>query len=151
MTERITAAEFRAEAATHKARRRSKYGAVVAYRCKACGAPVVKEQPHCRVCGGVDKRFFASRAEAQRFDVLAARERRGEIADLECQPAFVLEINGVRIGLYKADYRYRENGVLIVEDFKSEATMTEAATLRMKVAEAIHGIKIRKVFKGNGL
>lgn len=148
MTERLTAAEFLAEVAAEKGRRRSKFGAVAAYRCKGCDAPMTKAQPRCRVCGGTEKRFFPSRAEAKRFDLLKSRERRGEITDLRCQPAFPLEINGIRIGVYKADFAYDEAGETVVEDVKSPATMTEAATLRMKVAEAVHGIKIRKVFKG---
>lgn len=148
MTERMSAAEFRAQSSAEAGRRRSKYAAVPAYRCKGCDAPVSKTMARCSLCGGAEKRFFASRAEAKRFDILKVRERRGEIANLRCQPVFPLEINGIRIGVYKADYAYDESGEAVVEDVKSEATMTEAATLRMKVAEAVHGIKIRKVFKG---
>lgn len=109
---------------------------------------MIKNQDRCRVCGGGATRFFASRAEAQRYDALKARERRGEISDLVCQPTFPLEINGVRIGVYKADFGYSESGVQVIEDVKSQATMTEAATLRMKLAEAVHSITIRKIFKG---
>lgn len=146
----MTAAQFRAMAAEESTHKRSKYRAIAAYRCKSCDAPVTKRQAKCIACGGTEKRFFASRAEAQRYDANKARERRGEIEGLELQPAFPLVVNGIHVGVYKADSRYviAATGETVVEDVKSEATMTEAARLRMKLAEACHGIKIRKVFKG---
>lgn len=147
MTERMTAAQFKALTEETATRGRSKYSAIAAYRCKSCDLPVSKDQPKCQACGGAEKRRFASRAEARRYDLLRARERRGEIVGLKCQTAFPLVVNGVRVGVYTDDFDYHERGDFVVEDVKSEATMTEAARLRMRLAEAVHGFRIRKVFK----
>lgn len=80
----------------------------------------------------------ASKREAARCDELTLLQRSGAISDLEIEPQFWFVIdgrqlkhgNGRRAG-YKPDFMYVENGQTIVEDVKSDHTMTEAATLRM--------------------
>ena len=66
----------------------------------------------------VDGIKFASGAEARRYCELKILERAGEISGLELQPMFRLP-GGIK---YYADFRYIENGVVVVEDVKSEAT-----------------------------
>lgn len=67
------------------------------------------------------ERTFASTAEYTRYGELRTLELQGYITDLECQPVFVLQA-GVR---YIADFRYSEDGQVIVEDVKGgKATMT---------------------------
>jgi hypothetical protein len=100
----------------------------------------------------------ASGAEARRCDELTLLERGGHIRKLEQQPVFHFTIDGRamtdmrgRKVRYTADFRYEERflrgavqllgpqdplyGVYgwreVVEDVKSTATMTEAATLRL--------------------
>ena len=80
----------------------------------------------------------ASKREAARCAQLYLLLRSGTISALVIEPQYWFEIggavvkhvNGRRVG-YKPDFSYLEGNRLIVEDVKSKATMTEAATLRM--------------------
>lgn len=86
----------------------------------------------------------ASKAEARRCDELTLLERGGHIRKLEQQPVFRFAMLGRqmtdmrgRAVRYTADFRYEERCSdsefwrEVVEDVKSTATMTEAATLRL--------------------
>lgn len=70
----------------------------------------------------VDGITFASKREAKRYGELKIELLAGEIADLEMQKPFRLDVNGVHIGDYIADFVYRRNGVPITEDAKGKAT-----------------------------
>lgn len=94
-----------------------------------------------------------STKEARRCNDLHLLLRSGHIAELQVEPFFPFVIggkeakhlNGRRIG-YKPDFQYREAGKLIVEDVKSPATMTEAATLRMALFRHLYPeIELRTV------
>lgn len=102
----------------------------------------------------IDGHTFDSKREADRYATLKQMQDCGLISDLELQPAFPLIIedkqvlirskrykNG-RAAKYTADFRYRQDGKVIVEDVKSEASRTEASALRMAVAETIYSMKV---------
>lgn len=89
----------------------------------------------------VDGIKFDSKKEAARYGELKTLEKAGKIRGLELQPTFVLQpsFQDRREGLtktgqpkvvraisYVADFRYVENGHVIVEDVKSEATRNDA-------------------------
>ena len=67
----------------------------------------------------------ASRREAQRCVQLHHLQEQGSISNLSIEPQFWFVIegrqvkhpNGRRVG-YKADFRYRENGIIVVEEVK---------------------------------
>tara|TARA_R100001509_G_C4705193_1_gene161415 strand:+ start:176 stop:415 length:240 start_codon:yes stop_codon:yes gene_type:complete len=59
--------------------------------------------------------------------------RAREISDLELHPKFDLMVNGVKIGRYTADFRYKKGSDIIVEDVKSRATKTRDYMLRKKI------------------
>lgn len=63
---------------------------------------------------------FDSKAEMIRYSDLRLLELTGHISDLETQPVFELTA-GVK---YKGDFRYIENGQVIVEDVKGVQTRT---------------------------
>ena len=42
-------------------------------------------------------------------------------------------VNGKKIGRYTADFRYKRNGVTIIEDVKSKITKTRDYILRKKI------------------
>lgn len=70
---------------------------------------------------------FASKREAERFDVLSDELARGLISHFGLQPEFVLHAvdeKGVRhtVGRYIADFTYRRNGVTVFEDAKGMRT-----------------------------
>lgn len=92
-----------------------------------------------RRCQWGDK-VFDSRAELSRYLWLLVSVEDGSITDLVCQPQFELvpaftdhEGKRVRAIGYTADFSYIENGVLVVEDVKSQPTRTQAYQLRVKL------------------
>ena len=80
------------------------------------------------------------------------RQRAGEIEDLRLQVDFTLQeaytdCNGKRVRAirYKADFSYRENGKLTVEDVKSRATKTSTYMIKKKMMKERFGIDIQEV------
>jgi hypothetical protein len=90
----------------------------------------------------VDGVVFDSKKEAGRYRELKFMERAGEISELELQPKYLLEINGVKIGTYKGDFKYREGmcGKYILEDVKG--IKTPVYRLKAKLVKALHNIEI---------
>ena len=91
----------------------------------------------------VDGIVFASKAEAKRYSQLKLLERAGEIKNLELQPSYDLEVNGVLICRYVADFRYMVRGGQKVEDVKG--VKTPVYKLKKKLMKAIYNINIREV------
>lgn len=89
---------------------------------------------------------FASKGEMERYCALVLMEKAGMIRHLDRQREFVLEVNGVKVCSYVADFVYEENwedgwrGV--VEDYKGMAT--EVYKLKKKLMWACHSVKIRE-------
>ena len=76
----------------------------------------------------IDGIKFDSIAEGNRYRELKLLEKAGEITDLELQPLFILQdkfkknnVNYKAI-TYRADFKYKENGEIIVEDVKGFET-----------------------------
>ena len=56
------------------------------------------------------------------------------IYDLETHPVFPLLVNGIKIGRYTADFKYKNaNGEEVVEDVKSKITKPRDYMLRKKI------------------
>ena len=76
----------------------------------------------------IDGRIFDSKAEGRRYAELKILADAGEITQLECQVPYLLiptfKHNGQthRCTKYIADFQYRQNGKVIVEDVKSDFT-----------------------------
>ncbi len=96
----------------------------------------------------VDGITFASGAEARRYGQLKLLEKAGEIRDLQMQPVYSLEVNGVKVARYIGDFLYldRLTGKPVLEDVKSAPT-AKRADYRMKkqLVKALYGIDIREV------
>lgn len=88
---------------------------------------------------------FDSKAEQSRYCELKVRQAAGEISGLEVHPQYRLEVNGVLVTSYKPDFRYTENGMLVVEDVKSKPTRTRDYVIRKKLMKALFGIDIREI------
>lgn len=80
-----------------------------------------------------------SKREAKRCDELHLLLRAGQIEALVYERKFEFTLDGRpllvgekrrQVASYKPDFFYLENGRMIAEDIKSDATMTEAFTLR---------------------
>lgn len=96
----------------------------------------------------IDGIRFDSKAEARRYQQLCILEKVGEISELERQPVFDLLVSDfvhrpVKVGVYRADFRYKANGRLVVEDVKGIRTTTYR--LKKKMVEAQYGIQITEV------
>lgn len=83
---------------------------------------------------------FASKKEANRYQELTLLERAGKISNLTTQVKFSLDIEGIHICNYIADFCYDENNDVIVEDCKG--VRTKDYKLKAKLMLAIHRIKI---------
>lgn len=76
----------------------------------------------------IDGIKFHSKKEGRRYLELKMLQGAGEIQDLELQPSFELQKKFTHKGTnyrnirYVADFRYKENGEVIVEDVKSSGT-----------------------------
>ncbi len=97
-------------------------------------------------------KMFDSIGERDRYIFLKDCERRGEIRNLRCQVSFDLEVNGVLICRYIADFVYELcddeiPGTLmnktVVEDYKG--MKTPIYKLKEKLMLACHDIEIRVV------
>jgi hypothetical protein len=93
----------------------------------------------------VGGRRFDSKAEAAQYLLLLGRLQKGEIADLELQPSFPLEVNGLRVCTYRADFRYLDlaSGRRVVEDVKG--VRTPVYRIKKKLVKALYGIDVQEV------
>jgi hypothetical protein len=91
----------------------------------------------------IDGLVFASKREARRYSELKLAERSGDISNLELQPKFPLIVNGKKVATYIADFRYTENGNVVVEDVKG--VRTAIYRLKKKMVKALYGIEIVEV------
>lgn len=88
--------------------------------------------------------MFDSKAEARRYSELRLMERAGLVTGLELQPCYPIAVNGKRVALYKADFRYQDSeGNTITEDVKGVRTPTYR--LKKKLVEALYDIAITEV------
>lgn len=94
----------------------------------------------------VGDRTFASKREATRYQQLLLLERNGELRSLRCQVVYKLEVAGIHICKYRADFVYEElrNGVWseITEDVKGYRT--PEYKLKKKLMLACFGIDVRE-------
>lgn len=94
----------------------------------------------------VDGIEFDSAKEAARYSTLKLLERAGEIKGLQVQPVFPLDVNGVPVARYVADFSYVEKGRRVVEDVKSAATRRlPVYRLKVNLLKALTGIEVVEV------
>lgn len=116
----------------------------------------------------VDNIEFDSKKEAQRYLVLKEAEINGVITDLELQPKFELipaireeyvkhlktkdkiETRTVQLAItYKADFRYKKEGVEVIEDVKASpkmASLDKAFLIKEKLFRWKFGFSIKRVY-----
>jgi len=97
-----------------------------------------------------DNITFDSTIERDRYLHLKLLQQAGEISGLEVQPEYELipKQDGERAIKYRADFRYQENGRVIVEDTKSAVTVKLPEYVqKRKMMLFFHGIKVRQVAK----
>lgn len=84
-----------------------------------------------------------SAGEARRYSELLLLERCGDISDLRRQVKYPLEVNGVLVGFYTADFVYAEGGREVVEDYKG-AVRTPDYALRANLFFALYGKRVKE-------
>lgn len=93
----------------------------------------------------IDGILFHSAREAKRYSELKLLEKAGEIIDLDRQIKFSLDVNGVHIADYWADFTYelRDGGTQVVEDAKGHRT--REYMMKKRLMKARYGIEIQEV------
>lgn len=96
----------------------------------------------------VDGHWFASDAEAQRYEQLKEMMDQGLIDRLELQPEYKISIKNKHITTYRGDFRYAvmERGQIknvILEDVKG--MVTDVYVIKKKMVEAEYGIEINEI------
>jgi hypothetical protein len=92
----------------------------------------------------VDGRKFDSEKEAKYYGTLKLRKRIGEITDFEHHKVYKLEVNGILVCTYEADFVITNlDGTQHIIDVKSEATeKLPVFALKRKLMFAVHGIQV---------
>lgn len=96
----------------------------------------------------IDGIRFASKKEGRRYRELKVLLKAGRIAELRLQVPYRIEVNGMLICTYKADFVYTEFDVAtggrleVIEDCKG--VRTPVYKLKAKLMRAIHGIEIQE-------
>ena len=133
---------------THAARQ-----AIKVWRCKNCGQHHQKHKPtNCTVCGFNEFHYFASKFEANRYGELLLLQMAGQVENIETQVKYPLDVNGVHICNYIADFRYTDanTGAVVVEDTKGDAKgVMDSFKLKQKLMCAIHDIKVKTVYQSS--
>lgn len=93
----------------------------------------------------IDGHVFPSRREAQHYRELKLMERAGKIKDLQIQVPYNIEVNGIHITVYVADFVFYnvETKRQIVADVKG--FVTDVFRLKKKLMRAVYGIEITEV------
>ena len=87
---------------------------------------------------------FRSQREAVRYAELKLLERAKKIMKLECQPKFPLLVNGEKVCIYIADFRYEtKDKNRVVEDVKG--MRTALYLIKKKLLKACYGIDVIEV------
>lgn len=110
-------------------------------------APAPKKSKYGNIRCEADGFSFDSLKERDHYYWLKVLEDKGEITDLELQPVFKLTVQGVVIGKYIGDFRYKDKeGEVVLVDVKGrEATKTPLYRRNKKHIKAQFGIDIQEV------
>lgn len=92
-------------------------------------------------------RTFDSKGEAKRYAFLHKKEKEGEISNLRAQVKYPFSLKGHGlITTYIADFVYTlPSGEEIVEDYKSEVTITKVFLVKKLLMQSIYGIDVKIV------
>jgi len=93
----------------------------------------------------VDGIKFASSLEAKYFAELKLCERAGEITDIELQPKFSIDINGIHVCTVIADFRYREKKSGTIHTIDCKGMDMALSKLKRRLVRASFGVDIEIV------
>ena len=120
-----------------------KYGLSVEHEEKRIAEVAEKPLKYRNKITEVNGLVFASRKEAKTYLDLVSRSNAGLITDLELQPRYPMVVNETKVCTYVADFRYIEDGRVVVADVKSPATRKNPVyRLKKKLMRALYNIEI---------
>lgn len=92
----------------------------------------------------IDGIKFDSKKEANYYSKLVLLQKSGEVLKFELQPKFEININGIKCGFYKADFKviWKSGSVKIID---VKGMKTPVYSLKKRIIEALYGIKIIEV------
>ena len=89
---------------------------------------------------------FDSKLEMERYIALSMMLKLKEISGLELQKVFTLDVGGVKVCEYRADFTYYDkNGIYHVEDAKG--VKTKEYIIKKKLMLAVYGIEIEEIVR----
>lgn len=91
------------------------------------------------------RQYFMSKVELNRGAELIRLQVAGEISRLRFQPSYNLIVEGTKVGQYRADFEYFEDGKTVVEDTKPLKYMDNEAKLKIALFNALykkHGLEV---------
>ena len=136
----------------------------VGRKCSKCGVANEIRARRCIVCGAVLSKYmnqktrldgytFDSKKEANRYLQLLMMQKLGAICGLIVHPRFLLEVNGMKICKYIADFQYLasefnaigdiKGGTMVVEDVKGKKTRDYV--LKRKLMLAVYSIEVKEI------
>jgi hypothetical protein len=88
----------------------------------------------------IDGKIFDSKRESKRYCQLKYLEMTGEITDLLLQVEFELNPGGTHSLIYRADFVYKRNGEMVVNDVKGYRT--KVYLKKKRLMKSVHNIEI---------
>lgn len=122
----------------------NKYRAKACWWCLTCDVPY--EDVYAARCGkDCELIRFDSKRELARWGELLLLERAGKIKDLQRQVEFPIKINGKKVGAYRCDFHYLDEGheFYTIEDVKG--VDTPLSKFKRKCVTAQTGTEVRIV------
>ncbi len=132
--------------------RPSKYRSAHCWWCVPCDVPVDALKAtfvKCSFCGAGPRSptiiHFDSKRERTRWHELRLMQRAGKIKDLRRQVSFPIRINGKKVGAYRCDFHYLDEGheFYTIEDVKG--IDTPLSKFKRKCVAAQTGTEVRIV------
>lgn len=121
-----------------------------AARVAKSAAPVVtslsdKPRKYRNVPTVVDSIEFPSRKQAKVYRGLVLRQQTGEIRDLQLEQTYSLDVNGIHVCDYRADYTYRTTSDNQLHVVDAKGMRTREFIIKQKLMKAIFGVDIEVV------
>lgn len=93
----------------------------------------------------IDGIRFDSKREGAYYAELKIREKAGEVASVERQKTFILQINNVLVGTYRADFVFYDNGQKRWRTVDVKGFETKEFKRTKRLMRACHGIEVEVV------
>lgn len=90
---------------------------------------------------------FDSLRERKRYLELKFLQGKGTISELTVHPVYAFTYEGKIFCKMLPDFRYMENGEIVIEDVKSKATITTVYRLKKKMLKLWYGLDVKEILR----